>query len=81
MCYNIIMGEDLDVSHVRGDKSTMVRLDKRWQATVMKRDRMPKTFDLTKREWKEYKKNLGEKPTRKAHGGLSLFRGARVIIR
>lgn len=41
---------------------------------------MPTTFEMNKREWKEYKKNLGEKQTKKANQGLPLFRGARVKI-
>lgn len=75
------MGEDLDVSQVRGHKPTIVALDSRWQRRVVKSDRMPTSFEITKSEWKEYGKNLGEKMTKKANQGLPIFRGARVIIR
>ena len=68
------------VDNVRGDKPTMVRLDGKWRDRVVKDNRMPVTFEMTKKEWKEYSKNLGRKMTKKANEGLQVYRGARVKI-
>ena len=77
--YNLIM--NVDTSHVRGDKTTMVGLDRRWQNRVMKDTRMPKSFDMSKREVKEYKKNLGKTMTKKFNQGLPIYRGAKINIK
>lgn len=73
--------DDLDASHVRGHKSTMVDLDKRWQNRVVKDRRMPKTFEMSRKEFKEYKKNLGEKMVKKANQGLPIYRGAIIKLK
>ncbi len=70
-----------DYSEIRGDKTTVVELDKRWRVETGKRQDFPKRFEMSKREWGEYKKNLGGAQLEKAAQGLPVFRGARVEIK
>ena len=70
-----------DVSHVRGDKPVIAGLDRRWREKVVMRNRMPLQFEMSKKEVKEYKKNLGEKMTKRANQGLLIYRGARIKVK
>jgi len=70
-----------DISTIRGDKSIVMELDKKWRIQTGKSNKMPERFEMNKREWKEYSKNLGEKMTKRANQGMPIFRGARVVIK
>ena len=57
----------VDASQARGHKPTMIRLDQRWREKVVRHDRMPTYFEMTRKEVKNLKKNMGEAQTKKAN--------------
>ena len=66
---------------IKANHGVLRRLDKRWRDNVVKSDRMPHGFRMTKREKKEYVKQLGRNETKKARYGKATYRGARMIVR